>query len=215
MRYNKKILIVSLLVGVGFITIIGIHSNSANRYEKENKATGKEETDIYKAAKISKDILEKTGEYDPLNVDEDAIDVKAGKMADALGKDKEQLKKDITDNSEQTKALYMAAKDYGITVSEAETDEALNELKNILHSSEDGQKQLDAVLAGLGMSEEEYWEASRVQYETNIYINKYLDARCEEILQDKDKEGITADSIDERNELVEKITKEAVKKYIK
>lgn len=214
-KYKSLMIISSLIVSCSIIVIIGMHSTAVNRYEKINSQTSEEEREIYSVSEISKDVIQESADYDPTIIDKDAISEKAKKMADVLGKDKKQLEKEIMNDAERTKALYLAAKDYGITVSDSEVDEILNELKNALHSSEDGEEQLNAALAGLDMSEDEYWETSRAQYETNIYIDKYLDARSEEINGEKIYEKITPDSIDVRNNLIEQITNEALEKYIK
>lgn len=105
------------------------------------------------------------------NIYEDVSDI----VAETTGEKKEEIKDNLEQNDKKRDELEKAAIDAGITVTEEEVDEIIKTTKEALHSDEDGSKQLQAVLSGSGLTEDEYWNSCRNYYKTSLLIEKYQD----------------------------------------
>ncbi len=208
---KKRIIIFSIsvlgicILGTG---IVGIAKNYYTGFNSSQK-----EKVIYQVSKKEKTRLNKMGQYNPKDIDKEQIEEKAENIAEEYSISVEEAKKIITKNSIAKKALYLAAEDAGITVDEAELTEEINKIRATFDGDEDGQKELKARIAGMGMTENEYWDSLRPQYKSNIMANKYLQLmygkRCQ-------KEKISMDSpqyAEKQTQWKDEITEEAIKKY--
>lgn len=140
-------------------------------YYSKNISTA---VDVYKAGDVSSeekmlyDVSKKvnSGEY---NLYEEVSEI----VAETTGGEKEEIKDDLEQNDKKRDELEKAAIDAGITVTEEEIDEVIKKIKESLHSDEEGNKQLKAVLMGSGLSEDEYWSSCRNYYKKSLMIEKY------------------------------------------
>lgn len=158
---KKRIIIFSIsvlgicILGTG---IVGIAKNYYTGFNSSQK-----EKVIYQVSKKEKTRLNKMGQYNPKDIDKEQIEEKAENIAEEYSISVEEAKKIITKNSIAKKALYLAAEDAGITVDEAELTEEINKIRATFDGDEDGQKELKARIAGMGMTENEYWDSLRPQ----------------------------------------------------
>lgn len=208
---NKKgiIMVVALVVFSFTVGVSGVAKNyftSGSSSEKERKS--------YQAARSEKERLDAKETYNPkAPIEKEEIEKKAENVAGMFNMSKADAEQEIEENSIEKKALYLAAEDMGITVSEQEVTEEINKIKASFESDEEGQKELNAQLAGMGMDEDEYWEFLRPQYKSNMIVNKYLqkvfESRCK-----KEKISINSEEfMQKRQEWRDSIVKEAIKKY--
>lgn len=210
MKQKKGVILLVALVVFSFaFGISGVaknHFTSSSSSEKEKKN--------YQAAKKEKERLDTKRTYDPkAPIDKEEIEKKAENIASMFNMSKTDAEEKIQENSIEKKALYLAAEDMGITVSEREVTEEINKIKMSFESDPEGQKELNAQLAGMGMNEDEYWEFLRPQYKSNMIVNKYLqkmfESRCE-----KEKIGIDSEEfMQKKQEWRDAIVKEAIKRY--
>lgn len=105
---------------------------------------------------------------------------KAENVADVFDMSVSEAEKRIMKNSIEKKALYLASEEAGITVDEQEVTEAIDEIRATFASDPEGEKELEAEIAGMGMGEEKYWNFLRPQYKSNMIVNKYLNKMYEE-----------------------------------
>lgn len=210
MKQKKGVILLAALFVFSFTFEI---SGVAKNYFTSSSSSEKEKKD-YQAAKKEKERLDTKGAYDPkAPIDKEEIEKKAENIANTFDMSKSDAEEVIQENSIEKKALYLAAEDMGITVSEQEVTEEINKIKMSFESDPEGQKELKAQLAGMGMNEEEYWEFLRPQYKSNMIVNKYLkkmfESRCE-----KEKISINSEKfMQKKQEWRDSIVKEAIKKY--
>lgn len=210
MKRKKGVILLAALLVFSFTFVI---SGVAKNYFTGSSSSEKEKKD-YQAAKKEKERLDAKGAYDPkAPIDKEEIAKKAENIASMFNMSKGVAEEVIQENSIEKKALYLAAEDMGITVSEQEVTEEINKIKMSFESDPEGQKELKAQLAGMGLNEDEYWEFLRPQYKSNMIVNKYLnkmyESRCE-------KEKISMNSekfMQKKQEWRDSIIKEAIKKY--
>ena len=210
MKRKKGVILLAALLVFSFTFVI---SGVAKNYFTGSSSSEKEKKD-YQAAKKEKERLDAKGVYDPkAPIDKEEIAKKAENIASMFNMSKGVAEEVIQENSIEKKALYLAAEDMGITVSEQEVTEEINKIKMSFESDPEGQKELKAQLAGMGLNEDEYWEFLRPQYKSNMIVNKYLnkmyESRCE-------KEKISMNSekfMQKKQEWRDSIIKEAIKKY--
>lgn len=124
-----------------------------------------------------------------------------------------EAEKRITENSVEKKALYLAAEDAGITVSEQDVTDEIEKIKAALATDPEGKKELEAEIAGMGMDEEEYWNFLRPQYKSNMIVNKYLNKMYEEKCKEEKIDLYSEECMEKRKEWRDSITQEAIKKY--
>ena len=92
---------------------------------------------------------------------------------------KQEVKSSMIEGKKERDELEKLAIDSGITVSEEEIDQVIDKTKEALHSDEEGNRQLQAVIAGSGLTEDEYWENCRSYYKKSLLIEKYEDSQTE------------------------------------
>lgn len=208
---KRKILIIcALVLGIGILSfgIVGVSKN----YYSSTGASDKEK-EMYHTAKKEKQRLDETAGYDPKKIDKKQIREKAQNIAGQYDMSVDDAEKIITQNSIEKKALYLAAENQGISVSDKEVTEEIDKIKATFVADPEGQKELKAEIAGMGVSEEEYWEILRPQYKSNIIVNKYLfsmyEKKCKEEKIDMNSSEYTAKQADWRKQL----TEEAIAKY--
>lgn len=204
--------VVSLVGIVSFSFVLGISGVAKNYFTSSSPS--EKERKYYQAAKKEKERLSTKTTYNPkAPIKKEEIEKKAENVASMFNMKKMDAEEVIQQNSIEKKALYLAAEDMRITVSDKEVTEEINKIKGTFDSDPEGQKELNAQVAGMGMNEDEYWESLRPQYKSNMIVNKYLqkmyEGRCE-------KENIdinTKEFMQKRQEWRNEIVKEAIKKY--
>lgn len=209
--FKKKSFIIGVLVigiaclGAGAIGIVKNYYDNKNPSEKNEI--------VHETARKERDRLKDAGEYDPKKIDKEQIKKKAENVAERFGMSVSEAEEKITTNSIEKKALYMAAEDAGVTVSDDEVTAEINKIKELFVGDPEGKKELDAEIAGMGMTEDEYWEYLRPQYKSNIIVNKYLKMMYEKKC---DEEGIAMDSkefAEKQSEWRKTIAEDAIQKY--
>ena len=68
--------------------------------------------------------------------------------------------------------LYREGQEQGLNAGPAEVDERIAALKENLSGDPEGYAELKAYLQGLGLSEDEYWETHREEYQRELTIEK-------------------------------------------
>lgn len=202
----KKAMIIKGIVFVAFVACLSgafdSKKGSASNHYNEGSASDTANM-IYNIASADEDIKSDDWNYDPTVINEERIAKKAEAVAKESGREEAEVKEELLTQATENRALYLAALDAGITVTQAEVDESINTIKEAFHNDEEAKEELAAILAGYGISEEEYWEKTRSQYEAILIINKYLNLRVEEM----DVED------EEQSEAIDEITDEAVEEY--
>lgn len=211
---KKKIIIGALgllVVTTGAVAMVKMQGESQNYYNS-SRAT-EDEKDMYSMGKDEKERLGTGGEYDSTQTTHEQIREKAESVADQMGKTVDEAEEIILQNALEEKALYLAAIEVGINVTDSEVDQAVNDIRTAVHDEEEEEKQLKAVIAGRGMSEDEYWNSLKAQYKVNMMINKYLEGEYEKMA---DKENVTKEeeNYSEKTATWRKIlTDEAIDKF--
>lgn len=204
--------VISLVAIVSFSFVLGISGVAKNYFTSSSPS--EKERKYYQAAKKEKERLSTKTTYNPkAPIKKEEIEKKAENVASMFNMKKTDAEEVIQQNSIEKKALYLAAEDMRITVSDKKVTEEINKTKGTFDSDPEGQKELNAQVAGMGMNEDEYWEFLRPQYKSNMIVNKYLqkmyEGRCE-----KEKIDInTKEFMQKRQEWRNEIVKEAIKKY--
>lgn len=210
MKSKKGVILLVAIVAFSFV--FGI-SGVAKNYFTSNSPSEKEKKS-YQAAKKEKERLDTKTTYDPkAPINKEEIEKKAENVASMFNMKKTDAEEVIQQSSIEKKALYLAAEDMRIIVSDKEVTEEINKIKKSFESDPEGQKELNAQVAGMGMNEDEYWEFLRPQYKSNMIVNKYLqkmyESRCEKEKINIDTEKFMQKKQEWRNEIV----KDAIKKY--
>ena len=161
-----------------------------------------------------KERLKDKGTYNPKDhIEKEDLAEKAENVADVFDMSVSEAEKRITENSVEKKALYLAAEDAGITVSEQDVTDEIEKIKAALATDPEGKKELEAEIAGMGMDEEEYWNFLRPQYKSNMIVNKYLNKMYEEKCKEEKIDLYSEECMEKRKEWRDSITQEAIKKY--
>lgn len=108
-------------------------------------------------------------------IEEEVVEEKAKEISNALDQyEYETLFDEMLNREKEDRALYLAALDYGIEITEIEVDQIVDEIKSSIEGTEN-EEILKSYIRGAGLSEEEYWEKIRDKYKKNLYISKYLE----------------------------------------
>ena len=84
--------------------------------------------------------------------------------------------------------------------------------KTYLHD-EEGKKELNALIAGMGLEEKEYWNFMRPQYKTNLVISKYLKKCYEQRCKDEGINMTSSEFQEKKMKWRSDIVQDAVEKY--
>ena len=206
----KKILKKSILAI--FCVAFGTVSIAQNYYK--SSSSDKKEKAVYQMAEKEKERLKDKGTYNPKDhIEKEDLAEKAENVAEAFDMSVSEAEKQITKNSVEKKALYLAAEEAGITVSEQDVTDEIEKIKAALATDPEGKKELEAEIAGMGMDEEEYWNFLRPQYKSNMIVNKYLNKMYEEKCKEEKIDLYSEEYMEKRKEWRDSITQEAIKKY--
>ncbi len=204
-----------VIIGAAAVVIaLGVASVGIARNYYTSSSSDVKERELYQMAKKEKDRLDQQGAYDPkAPIVKDQIKKKAENVADMYDMSVKDAEKTITKNTIEKKALYLAAEDAGITVTDQEVTEEIEKIKATFVSDPEGQKELKAQIAGMGMEEDEYWESLRPQYESNMIANKYLRKMYEKKGKEEGIE-INSEKFQERKKMWrDEIIQDAIEKY--
>ncbi len=204
-----------VIIGAAAVVIaLGVASVGIARNYYTSSSSDVKEREVYQMAKKEKDRLDQQGAYDPkAPIDKDQIKKKAENVADMYDMSVKDAEKTITKNTIEKKALYLAAEDAGITVTDQEVTEEIERIKETFVSDSEGQKELKAQIAGMGMEEDEYWESLRPQYKSNMIANKYLRKMYEKKGKEEGIE-INSEKFQERKKVWrDEIIQDAIEKY--
>ncbi len=175
---KKRIIIaLSIVLCSATFVVIGASSSATNYYNSNNVT--KVQKELYNISKNDSKVFGKNWKYDPTNVDEKLISKQADEVAKQSGENKQNLEKDMLRRAVEAKVLYLAATDAGFSASEAEVQKEVDDLRKGIHGIPEEEKNLKAIVDGFEMTEDEYWEMVKPQYETAIIVNKYLDHEYE------------------------------------
>lgn len=198
------------------IAILGLTFGTvsiAQNYYKSSSSDKKEKA-VYQMAEKEKERLKDKGTYNPKDhIEKEDLAEKAENVADVFDMSVSEAEKQITKNSVEKKALYLAAEEAGITVSEQDVTDEIEKIKAALATDPEGKKELEAEIAGMGMDEEEYWNFLRPQYKSNMIVNKYLNKMYEEKCKEEKIDLYSEECMEKRKEWRDSITQEAIKKY--
>ena len=211
LKRKKTLIILGACIAIFGVTFGTV--SIAQNYYKSSSSSKKEKTE-YRMAEKEKERLKKKGTYNPKgHIKKEDIAKKAENVAEAFDMSVSEAEKQITKNSVEKKALYLAAEEAGITVNEQEVTEAINEIRVTFASDPEGKKELEAEIAGMGMDEEEYWNFLRPQYKSKMIVNKYLNKMYEEKCKEEKIDLYSEECMEKRKEWRDSITQEAIKKY--
>ena len=195
-----------------FCVAFGTVSIAQNYYK--SSSSDKKEKAVYQMAEKEKERLKDKGTYNPKDhIEKEDLAEKAENVAEAFDMSVSEAEKQITKNSVEKKALYLAAEEAGITVSEQDVTDEIEKIKAALATDPEGKKELEAEIAGMGMDEEEYWNFLRPQYKSNMIVNKYLNKMYEEKCKEEKIDLYSEEYMEKRKEWRDSITQEAIKKY--
>lgn len=194
--------------------ILGLTFGTVSIAQNYYKSSGSSEKEEYQMAQKEKDRLRDKGTYNPKDhIKKEDIAQKAENVADVFDMSVSEAEKQITKNSVEKKALYLAAEEAGITVSEQDVTDEIENIKEALASDPEWKKKLNAQIAGMEMDEEEYWNFLRPQYKSNMIVNKYLNKMYEEKCKEEKIDLYSEEYMEKRKEWRDSIAQEAIKKY--
>lgn len=204
----------TLIILGACIAILGLTFGTVSIAHYYYKSSGSSEKEEYQMAQKEKDRLRDKGTYNPKDhIKKEDIAQKAENVADVFDMSVSEAEKQITKNSVEKKALYLAAEEAGITVSEQDVTDEIENIKEALASDPEWKKKLNAQIAGMEMDEEEYWNFLRPQYKSNMIVNKYLNKMYEEKCKEEKIDLYSEDYMEKRKEWRDSIAQEAIKKY--
>lgn len=200
---KKKILLVMpVFIGVICAFGVGVYANFIpDNFEKaETEQSMEQMGNMYEKQDYEYDVLSKDNE-----IPKEAIEDKVQQIK-AMGNetDEEELYDKIAEDEKERKALYLAACEDGIEVTEEEIDEVIEKVQSALCSSEEVSLQLDAFIEGASMSEEDYWKEVRDVYKRNLMIQKYLQKQTEKLIDGQENM---------ESEIIEQIAKDKEKEF--
>ncbi len=209
---KKKVLVI---IGATAVVItLGFGSVGIARNYYTSSSSDVKERELYQMAKKEKDRLDQKGTYDPkAPIDKDQIKKKAENVAEMYDMSVKDAEKTITKNAIEKKALYLAAEDAGITVTDQEVTEEIEKIKATFVSDPEGQKELKAQIAGMGLEEDEYWESLRPQYKSNMIANKYLRQNYEKKGKEEGIEINSEEFQEKKKAWRDEIIQDAIEKY--
>ena len=211
LKRKKTLIILGACIAI-FCVAFGTVSIAQNYYK--SSSSDKKEKAVYQMAEKEKERLKDKGTYNPKDhIEKEDLAEKAENVADVFDMSVSEAEKRITENSVEKKALYLAAEDAGITVSEQDVTDEIEKIKAALATDPEGKKELEAEIAGMGMDEEEYWNFLRPQYKSNMIVNKYLNKMYEEKCKEEKIDLYSEECMEKRKEWRDSITQEAIKKY--
>lgn len=205
------ILVVAIVISIGAVVIVVKKSTDAKNYYDSTSASVMEKT-LYNVSKDLKNHQEIVGDYDITEVDESELDARAEIVAKNSNRNKAEVKSELKERIERKKALYLAAKEAGYNVTDEEIEQAVQETKEAIHAQKDSENEFKAVLNGMGVSENEYWELQKKQYEIDLLINKYMEDQMAK-KEIGDKKNIANNDYEIKNKVQKEIEDEALEKY--
>lgn len=127
--------------------------------------------------------------------------------------DENEMYNKIVEQEKERKALYLAACEAGIMVTEEEIDEIIKKVQMALSESPETKSQLDAFVEGASMSQEEYWEEVRDVYKRNLMIQKFLDMMTEEVDMGEIEDESDLQKIEDESKVIQEIIEEKEKEF--
>lgn len=197
---NKRIFIKFLIM---FLLIIGVNCYAYTRQAVTKSTT--ENADNYSYEEMHAlghelSSLKSNNIYIDNIINEDMINEKVEAICGSIkGMDAPKLKETIIDNVTKEQALYLAACDSHITVTNEEVTEFINKIRETIDNNKESKEELFVFLEGYGMSEDAYWESLKntytrkliiFKYINNYYVNKYLEKNN----YSKDEQGVITDN---------------------
>lgn len=173
---KKKILVAGVLAATVLIvgSVFFVHrSSEAGNYYNGRGVSGIEKT-MYDYGKASEDLDKDTNTFTA-----ERLDKAAEIISSNSDKTKQEAKDSLEEKAKRTSALCKAAQKAGYRITEKEVTAEMTKSKEAIHGNEEAEKELQAYLAGAGKTEEEYWELVKNDYEKNLLIEKYLEAKVE------------------------------------
>lgn len=197
MRSKKVELIIIIL----FLLIIGVivnifNTNALDLFRKDINEIG---------AKVKNVGANETNQEIALEIGDIAVTSRDFKTVGAMLKTEDENK--ITDYIVERVLIRKKAGEQGITVTDTEVNEYIQEIKDFINSNKDAKDKFNIYLESLGYSEEDFWssESTLEQYKNMLIEGKYRYSLRKEFMNKyKDK------SINEIEELVN----EEIKKLI-
>ncbi len=121
--------------------ILGLTFGTVSIAQNYYKSSGSSEKEEYQMAQKEKDRLRDKGTYNPKDhIKKEDIAQKAENVADVFDMSVSEAEKQITKNSVEKKALYLAAEEAGITVSEQDVTDEIENIKEALASDPEWKK---------------------------------------------------------------------------
>lgn len=192
--------------------IFGRNGVAKNYYTRPE--TSKTEKTLYNIEKESRENMKSVDANEDFTVvDSELIKKNAESYAKETDQSQEKVEELMTKKSMETRAFYLAAQDEGISVTEREVSDAIEEVKTSYSKDETSKKQLQAIIAGSGMSEKEYWNNLRPEYEKNMVINKYLEEQYLKLAKKSNIEYGTEEYYKKIEVWREDLAEKAIQKY--
>lgn len=212
----KKMIVISVLgviiLGGVCAFFVGKDGNAENYYNR--KETSQTEKMLYNIGAESRENIKSANDNeDDTVVDSENIKKNAEVYAKETNQSSQKVEKKMTEKSIEKKALLLAARDEGISVTEQEVSKAIQDVKEAYNKNETSKKELQAVIAGTGLSEKEYWDYVKPEYEENMVINKYLESKYKKKAEQSSIAYGTEQYYEKAKIWREDLAQEAVEKY--
>lgn len=222
MKKKKIVIMVSSTVLVlGIISALMLFNGAAinaDNYYRSSSAS-EEEKDLYQFSKLDSENFteeEKTDlesfDESPI-IDKDIISKRAESAAEISDLSQEELEKDLEDKSVRNQALYIAAKDENIEVTEKELNDVMERLQTLYQEDSEYKESIDAICAGYDLSIDEYWETYREQQRYSMIINKYVEAYYDKMASEEKIELYTPEYYNRQKEWYNNLSDKMIKKY--
>lgn len=180
---------------------VKVNENSLNQEEKMMNELGKEENDPQINA-LSTDKV----------IDKEDIEKQVDIMKEFNPEiNEEEYYEQLEQKEIERRSLYIGAVEAGVSVTDEEVQNVIDELKNNLSEDKEAYDQLMAYLAGRKITEEEYWQEIKPIYIRNLTIQKYLESMEEQALKDSQNSKKTEEEIREKAD--EQLIEDCIDKY--
>ena len=192
---------VKLIITILFLLIIGVTVNAFNidafdLFKKDINEIG---------TKVKNVEANETNQEIALEIGDVAVTSQHFKTVGAMLKTEDENK--ITDYIVERVLIRKKAEERGITVTDTEVNEYIQEIKDFINSNKDARDKFNIYLESLGYSEEDFWSSESTLEQ---YKNMLIEGKCRYSLRKEFMNKYKDKSINEIEELVNEEIKELI-----
>lgn len=193
---NKRTITI-LISAICVILLIG-STAFAIQQKSKMKSVGQQQKDIYAAANANDSVAT----VDGIPITKKAFDTFKVMYSNS---DQKPTDKEVLDMIVERQLLHKQAEKEGITISDEQLNNAIEKMKQDLHNDTQSYSDFKDYIAGLNITEEQYWEQSKPVYKKALAVGQ---------LKSRLKQQYEAEHKSEDAQVVEKNFGEFYKSYV-